>query len=63
MMHCYEIIPYERLDFALTRGLGRRHFSTVGSGVTDGGRDARRPPGKLTAKNGPPIGDFINCRI
>jgi len=35
----------------------------VGSGVTDGGRGACRPPGKLNAKNGPPLRDFMNCRI
>jgi len=53
----------ERLEFALIRGLGGQHFSTVGSGVTDGGRGACRPPGKLNAKNGPPLRDFMNCRI
>ena len=34
----------ERLDFALTRGLGGRHFSTVGSGVTNGGQGCAPPP-------------------
>jgi len=36
----------------------------VGSGATDGGgRGARRPSGKLNARNGPPLRDFMNCRI
>jgi len=32
------------LDFALTRGLGRQNFSTVGSGVNDEGAGVRAAP-------------------
>ena len=69
MMHCYEIIPSWKawLCFNLWLGgatlfdCGRKHFSTVcnwrGAEVRVG------PPGKLNARNRPPLTDFMNCRI
>ena len=36
----------------------------MGSGVTDGGAWMRAAPiGKVNAKNGPPLRDFMNCRM
>jgi len=54
-MHCYEIIPSWKAWLCFNPWLGGdRHFSTVGSDVTDGGQGcAPPPPGKINAKNGP----------
>jgi len=35
----------------------------IPSGVTDGEKGCAPPPGKLNAKNGPPLRNFVNCRI
>ena len=63
-MHCYEIIPSWKAWLCLTRGLGRAALFDCGQWRKwRGSRSARRPPGKLNAKNGPPLRDFMNCRI
>jgi len=51
MMHCYEIIPSCKAWLCFNPWLGGRHFSTVGSGVTDLGAGMfAAPPDKFNAK-------------
>jgi len=62
-MHCYEIIPSWKAWLCFKPWLGGWHFSTVGSGVTDGGQGCAPPPWQAKCKKWVPLWDFMNCRI
>ena len=44
MMHCYEILPFWNAWICFNPWLGGRHFSTVGSDVTDERQGCTPPP-------------------
>jgi len=57
-MHCYEIIPSWKAWLCFNPWFGGRHFSTVGSGVTDGGKGGAPPPWQAKCKKWAPSQRF-----